>query len=193
MLLLLCYDVQTSANIAKFRRARADKAKREKEQTAAKQALSQKLAAARAAGGEEAAAEILEQEAAAPWAEAASQVIKWSETLAPERLWLSRHSGNEGRHQHVDALEHHVQTKLLPRRQAGWLYVDHKRAWTCAPLHPEGLPIHLLDIRNANISQRRAMGCRRPPPLPCHNHDSPHATLSLLRTLEAVTKIYAAR
>jgi adenylate kinase family enzyme len=59
------YYVQTSANIAKFRRARADKAQREKEAEAARQALHAKLEAARAEGGEEGAAEVMEQEAAA--------------------------------------------------------------------------------------------------------------------------------
>ena len=59
------YYVQTSANIAKFRRARADKAKREKEAEAARQALHAKLEVARAEGGEAGAAEVMEQEVAA--------------------------------------------------------------------------------------------------------------------------------
>lgn len=82
------------------------------------------------------------------WRNNANLALRWVETLAPRRAWLSRHSGR-GAPIDVASLERHVQTTLLPARRAEhvadsvdaskptvakpqpWLYVDAADAWAC--------------------------------------------------------------
>lgn len=78
--------------------------------------------------------------------------LHWAETLAPHRLWLSRHaSWTSSDHTYeavvlvhaVRRLDRWVQTALLPPRKA-WRYVDYREAWRCSvDAHTEvDVPVH---------------------------------------------------
>lgn len=89
----------------------------------------------------------------ASFANAARSAIGWAETLAPRRLWLSRHSSAahharcsrrdyecRGSIFHLEAIEAWWRQELHPR--PGWAYVDHREAWECEQSKDADVPLH---------------------------------------------------
>ena len=75
--------------------------------------------------------------------------FQWAGTLAPTRVWLSRHSTNE---MNVSSLEEWVQTQGLPT--TGWMYADHRKAWACSGIDEHELPHHTGAIQYGFFNRR---------------------------------------
>lgn len=112
---------------------------------------------------------------------AAHRALKWVETLAPERQWLSRQSSDpnitcrvngrasywcRGRYFHLEALEDYWYQTL--RSRPGWTYVDHRDAWACKPAE------HIVPLHTGAIQRG------------FHDRSYDHYYLSMLRTLCAL-------
>lgn len=84
---------------------------------------------------------------------AARSALIWAETLAPMRLWLSRHSSAphnqhcarrdyecRGSIFHLEAIEAWWRQEVQPR--PGWKYIDHHDAWACEQAAESDVPLH---------------------------------------------------